>query len=198
MRHVFLLLLAACGSADTPAPVEAPPTDEVDVTPDAPAEVTAEGMTLEREKGGAIVLVDASGARRTLAEHSTISLAHSEDGTRAAWVALPEGGPMGVLTVLDLAPGADPRALARGAVDRVALSPDGAHVAYVRGGVYPRMEIVAVDGGEPRVLTNEDLVRTPGKAPEGFVPPPHEGPPRFDGDRLVWEAPDGTHEVPWR
>lgn len=93
--------------------------------------------------------------------------------------------------------------------DRPALSPDGEQVAFVSGrsGI-ASLWLVPFDGGEPIQLTNRGLtspavspahldgpVHPPGQPPAGFVPPPHSGPPRFDGDRLVWDAPDGPQEV---
>ena len=81
--------------------------------------------------------------------------------------------------------------------DRVALSPDGRVAAYVSGHTgYASLWVLPLDG-TPRQLTNVDLVRTPGRAPEGFVPAP-DGPPRFDGDLLRWTAADGEHAVSWR
>ena len=86
-----------------------------------------------------------------------------------------------------------------GCPDRPALSPDGRRVAYVSGvtGV-ASVFVVSFDGGDPLQLTNVGLENAPitiGRAPHGFVAPPHAGPPWFDGDILVWESPDGRHEV---
>lgn len=93
--------------------------------------------------------------------------------------------------------------------DRPAISPDGEQVAFVSGrsGI-ASLWLVAFDGGDPIQLTNRDLAspavspsaldgpaHPPGQPPPGFVPPPHTAPPRFEGDRLVWDAPDGPHEV---
>jgi hypothetical protein len=101
-----------------------------------------------------------------------------------------------------------PRALA-GQADRPALSPDGERVAFVSG----RSGIASVwltpfDGGEPIQLTNVGVTspalsdtpidgprHPPGQPPAGFVPPPHDGSLRFDGDHLRWEAPEGSREV---
>ena len=41
----------------------------------------------------------------------------------------------------------------------------------------------------PTQLTNVGLVRTPGQAPEGFVPPPDRGPLTWQDDHTVaWTA----------
>lgn len=83
--------------------------------------------------------------------------------------------------------------------DRVALAPDGSTVAYVSGHTgWASLWVVPVDGGAPRQLTNAGLARRKGGPPEGFVPPPHLDAPWFDGDLLVWDAPDGRHSVAWR
>lgn len=92
----------------------------------------------------------------------------------------------------------------RGNPDRVALSPDGGHVAYVSGvtGLASVWVVEARAGAAPRQLTNvglEALPREPGRPPAGWVPPPHEdGSLRFDGPELTWTAPDGPHRVAWR
>jgi hypothetical protein len=82
--------------------------------------------------------------------------------------------------------------------DRPAISPDGERVAFVSGrtGV-ASIWLVPFAGGEAMQLTNVALEdrRVPGQPPDGFVAPPHQGPPRFDGDALVWDAPDGHHRV---
>lgn len=49
----------------------------------------------------------------------------------------------------------------------------------------------------PVALTNAGLLPTPGRAPEGFVPPPRRGSLRLDGHTLRWEAEDGApHQAP--
>jgi len=82
--------------------------------------------------------------------------------------------------------------------DRPALSPDGQRVAYVSGRTgIASIWVVPFDGGDAIQLTNVGLEHRhiPGHPPAGFVAPPHGGPPSFDGDALVWEAPDGSHQV---
>ena len=63
----------------------------------------------------------------------------------------------------------------------------------------PQVTVAPVDGSAPaRALTNVDLQRVPGRAPDGFVPPPLGRSLRFDGDRLRWDTPDGARELRWR
>ena len=63
----------------------------------------------------------------------------------------------------------------------------------------PQVFVAPVDGSAaPRALTNVGLTRVPGRAPEGFVPPPLGASLRFDGDLLRWDTPEGPREVRWR
>ena len=63
----------------------------------------------------------------------------------------------------------------------------------------PQLFIASLDGRIPaRALNNVGLQREPGRAPEGFVPPPLGQTLRFDGDWLRWESPDGPHSVRWQ
>lgn len=79
--------------------------------------------------------------------------------------------------------------------DRLALSPDGAQLAYVApANGLSSVWIVATEGGAPRQLTNVGLSPAKRGAPEGWVAPPRAGPPRFEGDRLRWDG----GEVAWR
>lgn len=83
--------------------------------------------------------------------------------------------------------------------DRVAVA-DDRWVAFVapRHG-WPSVHVLS-PAGEVLAVTNLDLVRTPGRAPEGFVPPPvREGDLRIEGSALAWTLPDGEEvrvEVP--
>ncbi|MFK7928163.1 MAG: hypothetical protein AB8H79_08225 [Myxococcota bacterium] len=83
--------------------------------------------------------------------------------------------------------------------DRVALSEDGEMVAYVAGSHgLPAIFVSPFAGGEARQLTNAGLHRHfPGKPP-GFVPPPQDGPLRFEGSELVWVALGQEHRVGWK
>lgn len=185
-----LISLAACGTAEPP---QAPGTDAVPAVTTVTPTPSGEFLVDAQRR-----LVLRSGTEeRVLAEAIAGGVALSADQRTAAWARLIAGGPEGAVVLASL-PEAEPRTLVEGVVDRVALSPDGAYAAYVRGGEVPRIELVATAGGEPRVLTNADVVRVPGQAPEGFVPPPHRDPPRFEGDELVWAAADGEHRVRWR
>lgn len=83
--------------------------------------------------------------------------------------------------------------------DRATIAPDGSSVAYVASlDGMPAVWVVPFDGGAPRPLTNEGLVRVPGEAPQGFVPPPVEASIAFDADELVWFSSAGEHRVAWR
>jgi hypothetical protein len=83
-----------------------------------------------------------------------------------------------------------------GTPNRIAVSADASHIAYVSSANgLAALWVVAVDTGETLQLTNRDLVRVPGAAPDGFVPVPDRSPPRFEGDRLVWSSRQGKHEV---
>jgi hypothetical protein len=69
------------------------------------------------------------------------------------------------------------------------LSDDASRVAYVDGRTgLTALWLQPVDGGEAIQLTNHDLVRTPGQAPEGFVPSPDAGDLAFEPGRLTWTA----------
>ena len=85
-----------------------------------------------------------------------------------------------------------------GRPDRLAMHGD--HVAWVASpGGLPQVYIGWADAhAAPRALTNVDLKRVPGRAPEGFVPPPLGRTLRFEGDWLRWETPDGTRRVGWQ
>ena len=86
---------------------------------------------------------------------------------------------------------------ADGCPDRAAMSGD--RVAFVSGRTgIASLWVVDFGGGDAVQLTNlglESAPPTPGRAPTGFVAPPHLGPPRFDGRDLVWDAPDGPHRM---
>ncbi len=91
------------------------------------------------------------------------------------------------------------RLVSDGSPDRVAITADGRWVAYVSGQTgIASVWVVPFDGGEPVQLTNvglEALPRTPGAPPEGFIPPPHEGPLVIDGEWITWSSPEGEHAV---
>jgi len=100
----------------------------------------------------------------------------------------------------------EPRTLVQGhgSPDRVAISPDGAWVAWVSGasGV-AALWAAPSTGGDPVQLTSVGADRktaSPGEPPAGFVAVPHQGPPIIEhadggGYRVQWQAPDGEHSV---
>lgn len=80
---------------------------------------------------------------------------------------------------------------------RLALS--GTHLAWVASPAgLPQVFVATVDGGQPRALTNSNLLYVPGHRPEGFVEPPLGDSLHFDGDWLRWTAPSGPGAVKWR
>lgn len=77
------------------------------------------------------------------------------------------------------------------------LSDDGRQVAFVDGVTsITAVYVVPFVGGEARQLTNVGLVRTPGRAPLGFVESPSAG-LHFRGELLEWEGESATHSVRW-
>lgn len=79
----------------------------------------------------------------------------------------------------------------------LAVSPAGDEVAFLAAaGGLPALWTVPVAGGAPRQLTNVDLVRTVGRAPDGFVPPPMRAADvRWERGALAWDAADGTWRI---
>jgi hypothetical protein len=135
----------------------------------------------------------------TLAEETLELPAISADGARVAFAFRKprEVGTAVAVAAFEDGEWTGPRVLvARGTPDRVAISPDGRRVAYVAaaGGI-AAVWIAPFDGGEPVQLTNLGVREDGPGEPEGFVPVPHREPPRFAGDRLVWESADGEHQV---
>lgn len=118
-------------------------------------------------------------------------------GERVVWSARTGKG----ATLYAWEPGETPRALtAEGTPDRPALSPDGETVVFVSGSTgLASLWAMPFQGGAPVQLTNQGLAsapRAPGQPPEGFVAPPHRGPPEVGEDGVVrWEAPDGSHAL---
>lgn len=86
-----------------------------------------------------------------------------------------------------------------GRPDRLVLSPDGAFLAWFASpqGV-PALHLAPTDGSAPPRRLTPAAPRPGGGRPEGFVPPPHRGAARFDGDLLRWESPEGPVELRWR
>lgn len=101
--------------------------------------------------------------------------------------------------VVRMEDGADVRATdLEGAEDGEAVSPDGRWVAFVGGdtGIASVWVAPLPEPGQPPAepiqLTNvgiERQARVPGRAPDGFVPPPDRGPLRWkDARTIAWTA----------
>lgn len=184
---VLALWLAACApppwEVDEPVARVAPAREDGD----APFSGTASwraGGRVARLDGRALVVDGARVGEGLIAAPAAAgpTLAWSEEGS-------------GVERVVAMGAGA-PVELARDVrADHLAVSPDGAWVAWVApvdglAGVW----IASADGSSaPRPLTNVGLARPAGGPPPGWVPPP-KAPPRFDGDTLRWDG----GEVRWR
>ncbi|GEM_PF-2885754 len=78
--------------------------------------------------------------------------------------------------------------------DRPALDPEGRRLAYVAGPV-AALWLLDLETGVHTQLTNTAPDRRPGEPPLGWLPVPHDGPPAFQGDTLVWQAHDGLHRL---
>lgn len=140
-----------------------------------------------------LIWADAAG-ERALAEE--IVGLPAVAGERVVWSALEGPG----TTLWAWEPGAEPRLLTdEGSPDRPALSPDGETVLFFSGRTgLASLWALPFTGGIPTQITNQGLEsapRRPGEPPAGFVPPPHRGPPRVEGDRARWESPAGPVEV---
>ncbi|MCB9746281.1 MAG: hypothetical protein H6741_17865 [Alphaproteobacteria bacterium] len=197
--HALLLLLAC--AAEPPAPsaeaapksVALPPeTDLPDLRsgawplgPDATLELSQGALHLRRADSRELVRIELVGVPAVSGARAV--LAHRDDGQVVS-----------TLETLELRDGELLRRVVtkEGAPDRVAISEDGAWIAWVSGATgIASVYAQPFEGGEAVQLTNVDLTYTPGQAPEGFVPPPHEGPLLFDEGRLRWQAPEGPQEV---
>ena len=79
----------------------------------------------------------------------------------------------------------------------LAVSPRGDRVAFLAASAgLPALWTVATDGGSPQQLTNVDLPRPKGRAPEGFVPPPlRASDVWWLGDAIAFDAADGTWRI---
>jgi len=173
---------------------------EVSVRPERSGEwPVAGGATLVLSADGRLALRSSDGEIALAAEALELP-AISASGERIAFAARRADGFSTAVEAVAYESGAwtDVRALVDdgGTPDRVAISPDGSRVAFAApaGGV-AALWIVAFDGGAPVQLTNVGVRKQGPREPAGFVPVPHRGPPRFEGNELVWEAPDGTHRV---
>ncbi len=84
--------------------------------------------------------------------------------------------------------------VSEGDPDRPALDPAGKRLAYVAGPV-AGLWLLDLDSSERTRLTNHEVDHLPGQPPAGFIAVPHRSPPVFEGDSLVWVAPDGPHRM---
>jgi len=192
---LLAVVLTSCG-AQAPDAASAPIQD-AGAPPRLAGEWTLAGGTRLLLQDGHLSLVDGPDVW-TLADRVIGPPAVSDAGDRIAYCRQGEGVELGSIEVWELGEGArqGPRVLAGG--DRPALSPSGEWVAFVSGRTgIASLWLVPFAGGDAVQLTNRGLESRwiPGQAPAGFVPPPHEGPPRFDGDRLVWRSPAGEHSL---
>ncbi len=123
----------------------------------------------------------------------------NQEGTRVAFSSRQERSYGSQLATTALGPDgwSSPKTIVdEGTPDRVSISPDGKRVAYVApaNGV-SAIWIIPFHGGESVQVTNNNLKKSGRGEPDVFVPVPHRAPPRFAGNKLVWESPDGRHEV---
>jgi hypothetical protein len=137
---------------------------------------------------------------RTVVAEELVGLpALSADGARWALSRKGPGPGLSVIDRVELSPaGLEQTTLVtEGAPDRVAISADGAWVAWVSGATgIASVWAMPFAGGPATQLTNRDLVRVIGEEPVGFVPPPHTAPLQIEGDSVRWTSPAGAHEVP--
>ena len=196
-------MLAACSGTEAPneALAVAPsPRGEVDVWTVAPGIAPlACGAELATDQHGVLTLDTLTGPRvlsERIAEPATVS----DDGRLVVWT---DDGTSPGSTALRVAQctaatWSSTRTLVddRGTPNRIAIAPDADRIAYVssRHGI-ASVWIVRVDTGEAVQLTNRTVQRRPGAAPKDFVPVPSREPPRFEGPRIVWRAPDGEHSA---
>lgn len=200
MRPILVLLLSAA-AACAPAPPGAEPPPETDRPWTGAAEYALDGSPVRLEgdrllAGGGSGAVLGTGLVGPPAVAPGRLVAALDDGrSTGRIVAFAPDGRGGIAS----APIVD----AGGRPDRVAVSPDGTTVAFVWGitGIASVWTVPSAGGAPPSQRTNvglEDAPRRPGEAPAGFVPPPDSGPPRFDGDDLVWTAQGREWRVRWR
>lgn len=145
------------------------------------------------------LVLQAGGETLPLADALVGAPVTSEDGRALAFCHRGDGASDSVLETARLHPGGALERwvlVAEGSPDRVALDADGDRVAWVNsaGGV-ASVFVARFPNGAPEQVTNVGIVPVPGEAPIGFVPPPHDGPLRFEGGGLAWSSPDGPQRV---
>lgn len=205
----FVLLLAGCVTPNEEAPsshivpLDRAPSAALDGRPtfalagrgDARYVSVIETSRATLAVGDDGTLVDLGGREpRAIARDVMPELAASADGRVIAF-AVRTADAVADVQVLD---GGRVRRLTEGLpAVVVAVSPRGDEVAFLAAATgLPALWTVTVAGdAAPRQLTNADLVRVPGRAPVGFVPPPirASGVTWSDGG-IAWEAGDGR----WR
>lgn len=165
--------------------------DETDGLPLVEGTWSVSAGTLAQD-GEGLVLNTPDGPQ-VLAREVLESPVLSASGDRFAFVHRDDGHTVSVLTLGEWDrtwPAVD-----EGSPDRVAMSPDGEWVAFCSGLTGVASVYAMPFEGEPVQLTNVGLDWTPGVEPQGFVAPPHRGPLRFEGRRIVWTSPQGEHAV---
>ncbi len=127
-----------------------------------------------------------TGVSGSVASGERTVLARFRDGAMGSEIVAVEGGVERVLVPASFN------------ADRPAISGDGERVAFVSGKTgLASIWVVPFAGGEPVQVTNVGVARRKGErgAPEGFVPPPVDDSLRFEGNALVWTAPDGPRRA---
>ena len=178
------LLAATAAGADLPP--------ETDLRPSTDGAWTIGGLLVEAHDGALTVRGERVGmlVERPVADPAGAWLAAALDvdgSVSLVWVT-GDGSPSGW------------RVLAtHGALDRIAVAPDGAGAVFAAPnsqGVTGLWYVDAETGAQTRLTNPEHPSYAAGNGPPpGFVPPPHRDPPRFVGDRVVWSAVDGQHEA---
>ena len=157
----------------------------------------------EVAEGGNLVLRAPDGTLTALDQGVLPDLVFSPTGDRLAYE---RNGPETTLVLTSIPPDGqihmlDDRPCAK---DRPTFSEDGRRIAYVAGctGI-ASIWVLELDAprlgttGSPTQVTNvglENLPRTPGKPPTGFVPPPEGRSLRWTSTGLAWSAQGTTWE----
>lgn len=203
MRRILALLILTTLTACNPETITSAEPQPLLVDAGAPPRLRASwplahGSAMRVEDGR--LWLDPGGEEWLVAEDVIGRPTANEAGTRFAYCRQADGEGLSSVEVWDRREDGSwdgPRVIDDHA-DRPAVSPDGEWVAFVSGRTgIASIWLAPFEGGEALQLTNEGIEdrKVPGRPPEGFVAPPHEGPPRFEGDALVWDAPDGPHRV---
>lgn len=208
-----ILLLAACvtGAGEPPAPPTAVRAVALEVEPPAALDGRATFTLAGRGAGRFVALLETARATLAVADDGTLlnlsgTVAHavardvlpevraSADGRRVAF-AIRSGDAIADVHVL--VDGSVRRLTEGRAATILAVAPEGDEIAFLSAvSGLPAIFTVPVAGGPARQLTNVGLARTPGRAPEGFVPPPIRAQDvRWRDGAIDYEAEDGTWEL---